>query len=150
MHTITDKSRALLPGDEGFERLPNLTGSAANGAQYIHVNPCTTIGADLDCMWFKHMVPEGPHTVRNIAAFCFPKSALERPDFDRLIQNYYRRFDLVIDEDNAVAEAQFEGINNPMVRVGRFSHWEENVHWFDNWVLDRVFGPESQRLSAVA
>jgi len=151
MHTITDKSRALLPGDEGFDRLPNLTGSAADGAQYIHVNPCTTIGADLDCMWFKHMVPEGPHMVRNIAAFCFPKSALERPDFDRLIQNYYKRFDLVIDEDNAVAEAQFEGINNPLTRVGRFSHWEENVHWFDNWVLDHVVGPaESKRLTAVA
>lgn len=150
MHTLTDKSRALLPGDEGFDRLPGLVGTAADGAQYIHVNPCTTIGADLDCMWFKHMVPEGPHQVRNIAAFCFPKSALARPDFDRLIQNYYKRFDLVIDEDNWVAEQQFEGIQNPMVPVGRFSHWEENVHWFDNWVIDRVLGVEAKRLQAVA
>jgi len=150
MHTLTDKSRAILPGDEGFERLPGLTGTAADGAQYIHVNPCTTIGADLDCMWFKHMVPEGPHQVRNIAAFCFPKSALARPDFDRIIQNYYRRFDLVIDEDNAIAEQQFDGINNPMVKVGRFSHFEENVHWFDNWVIDHVVGPEAKRLAAVA
>lgn len=142
MQTITDKSRAVLPGDEGFDRLPNLRGTAADGTQYIHVNPCTTIGADLDCMWFKNMVPEGPHMVRNIAAFCFPKSALERPDFDRILPNYMRRFYLVIDEDNSIAETQFAGINNPFTRKGRFSHYEENVHWFDNWVLDRVVGRE--------
>lgn len=150
MHTITDKSRAVLPGDEGFDRLPNLRGTAAEGTQYIHVNPCMTIGADLDCMWFKNMVPEGPHMVRNIAAFCFPKSALERPDFNRILPNYMKRFYLVIDEDNSIAETQFAGITNPLTRKGRFSHYEENVHWFQNWVLDRVVGPESQRLSAVA
>jgi phenylpropionate dioxygenase-like ring-hydroxylating dioxygenase large terminal subunit len=150
MHTLTDKSRAILPGDEGFDRLPNLVGTAADGAQYIHLNPCTTIGADLDCMWFKNMQPDGPHRVRNIAAFCFPKSALERPDFDRIIQNYYRRFDLVIDEDNAIAETQFHGLTNPLTRPGRYSHYEQNVHWFNNWVIDRVVGPGPKRLSAAA
>jgi choline monooxygenase len=149
MHTITDKSRAILPGDDGFERLPGLKGTAADGAQYIHFNPCTTIGGDLDCMWFKNMQPVGPHMVRNIAAFCFPKSALERPDFDRIIQNYYRRFDLVIDEDNWVAERQFEGLTNPLTPTGRFSHFEENVHWFNNWIIDQVVGPETRRLAAV-
>ena len=150
MHTITDKSRAVLPGDEGFDRLPDLSGTAADGAQYIHVNPCMTIGGDLDCMWFKTMVPEGPHMVRNIAAFCFPKSATERPDFNRILPNYMKRFYMVIDEDNSIAETQFIGLTNPLTRTGRFSHFEENVHWFQNWVLDRVFGPEAQRLAAVA
>ncbi len=149
MHTITDKSRAVLPGDEGFERLPNLSGTAADGAQYIHVNPCMTIGGDLDCMWFKNMVPEGPHSVRNIAAFCFPKSALERPDFKRLLPNYMKRFYMVIDEDNSIAETQFIGITNPLTRKGRFSHFEENVHWFQNRVLDLVIGPaEVEKRSA--
>lgn len=150
MHTITDKSRAVLPGDEGFDRLPNLRGTAAEGAQYIHVNPCMTIGGDLDCMWFKMMVPQGTDTVRNIAAFCFPKSAVERPDFNRILPNYMKRFYMVIDEDNSIAETQFIGLTNPLARKGRYSHFEENVHWFDNWVIDRVVGPESQRLSAVA
>jgi choline monooxygenase len=151
MNTITDKSRAVLPGDQGFDRIPGLTGTAARGAQYIHMNPCTTIGADLDCMWFKNMVPEGPHSVRNIAAFCFPKSALERPDYDRIIQNYMKRFYQVIDEDNDIAERQFIGITNPMTRTGRFSKYEQSVYWFDNWVVDSVVGPaEPKRLAAVA
>ena len=150
MNTITDRSRAVLRGDEGFDRLPNLSGTAALGAQYIHVNPCMTIGGDLDCMWFKNMVPEGPHSVRNIAAFCFPKSALERPDFDRILANYMKRFYMVIDEDNHVAEIQFDGLKNPFTQIGRFSHFEENVHWFDNWVIDRVIGPESVAQRAAA
>ena len=141
MNTITDRSRAVLRGDEGFDRLPNLSGTAALGAQYIHVNPCMTIGGDLDCMWFKNMVPEGPHKVRNIAAFCFPKSALERPDYDRILANYMKRFYMVIDEDNDIAEAQFSGLKNPFTKTGRFSHYEENVHQFDNWVIDCVIGP---------
>ena len=150
MHTITDKSRAVLPGDEGFERLPNLSGTAADGAQYMHVNPCMTIGGDLDCMWFKTMVPEGAHAVRNIAAFCFPKSAIERPDFNRILPNYMRRFYLVIDEDNSIAETQFSGILNPLARKGRFSHFEENVHCFQNWVLDQVVGPVALEKRAAA
>jgi choline monooxygenase len=152
MNTITDKSRAVLPGDEGFDRLPNLTGTAARGAQYIHVNPCTTIGADIDCMWFKNMVPEGHDTVRNIAAFCFPKSALERPDYDRIIKNYMKRFYQVIDEDNEIAERQYTGLTNPLTRTGRYSKYEQSVYWFNNWIVDRVVGPAEspQRVAAVA
>jgi hypothetical protein len=61
-----------------------------------------------------------------------------------------KRFYMVIDEDNSIAETQFIGLTNPLTRTGRFSHFEENVHWFQNWVLDRMFGPETQRLAAVA
>jgi phenylpropionate dioxygenase-like ring-hydroxylating dioxygenase large terminal subunit len=152
MNTLTDKSRAVLPGDEGFPRLPNLTGTAARGAQYIHVNPCTTIGGDLDCMWFKNMVPEGVSSVRNIAAFCFPKSALERPDYNRIIKNYMKRFYQVIDEDNDIAERQFVGLTNPLTQTGRFSKYEQSVHWFNNFVIDRVVGPAKTpaRLAALA
>ena len=92
-------------------------------------------------MWFKNMVPVGPHHVRNIAAFCFPKSALERPDYERILANYMKRFYMVIDEDNDIAEVQFFGLKNPLTPTGRYSHFEENVHWFDNWVIDRVIGP---------
>jgi hypothetical protein len=88
--------------------------------------------------------------VRNIAAFCFPKSAIERPDFNRILPNYMKRFYLVIDEDNSIAETQFSGILNPLTRKGRFSHYEENVHWFQNWVLDHVVDPVAVQKRAAA
>ncbi len=150
MQTLTDRSRAVLKGDKGFDKLPGLRGPAAGGAQYIHVNPCTVIGADLDCMWFKHMQPDGHDMVRNVAAFCFPKSALERPDYEEIIVNYHKRFDLVMDEDSAIAETQFLGMKNPLGVVGRFSPFEKGVHHFDNWVIDQVVGrePVEQQVAA--
>ena len=61
-----------------------------------------------------------------------------------------KRFYLVIDEDNVIAETQFTGLKNPFTKIGRFSHFEENVHCFDNWVIDRVIGPESVEQRAAA
>ena len=149
-HTITDRSRAVLHNDRGFANLPNLTGTAAEGAQYVLIHPCTVIGGDLDIMWFKQMQPDGPHMVRNIAALCVPKSALEHPDYEEIIPNYLKRMDMVVNEDSAIAERQFEGMKNPLTRPGRYSSYEKLVHLFDNWVLDQVFGPEAVAARAAA
>lgn len=140
LRSKTTTSRATLSGDAAFERIATLRGPAAEGAQYILVYPCTVIGADLDCMWFKQMLPEGPDVVRNVAAFCFTRASVERPDFEQVVQSYHKRFELVIGEDNAIAEKQFAGLTNPLWRPGRFSAVEPLVHTIDNWILDRVVG----------
>ena len=124
---------------------PTLRGPAAQGAQYILIYPCTVIGADLDCVWFKQMAPDGPGMVRYSAGFCFPKVTVERPDFEQIVPNYHKRFDLVISEDNGIAEMQLQGLSNPLSRSGRFSAMEPLVHTIDNWILDRVIGPLSDR-----
>lgn len=141
LQSKTEKSRATLDGDTAFDRIPNLSGAAAEGAQYILVYPCTVIGCDLDCMWFKQMVPEGPDQVRVIAAFCFTPDQVARPDFDKIVQSYHRRFETVIGEDNGIAERQYAGLNTPFSRAGRLSRFEPLVHVIDNWILDRVVGP---------
>jgi len=43
---------------------------------------------------FKQMVPDGPGRMRNIAAFCFPPAAVARPDFEQVVERYFKRFDL--------------------------------------------------------
>lgn len=145
LHSKAERSRATLSGDAGFERIPTLKGRAAEGAQYILIYPATVIGCDLDCMWFKQMIPDGPGMMRNIAAFCFPRSAVERPDFEAVASAYYRRYDMVIGEDNAISERQFAGLDQPFAKPGRLSTSEALVHAFDNWILDRVLdGPETR------
>ena len=141
LQSRTTASRATLGGDAAFDRIATLRGPAAEGAQYILIYPCTVIGADLDCMWFKQMAPDGPDLVRYSAGFCFPKASVERPDFETVVQSYHKRFDLVISEDNGIAERQFQGLSNPLSRAGRFSSMEPLVHTIDNWVVDRVVGP---------
>ena len=80
--------------------------------------------------------------MRNIAAFCFPQSALARPDFDEVVARYYKRYDLVIAEDNFISERQMAGLAHPLARPGRLTSREPLVHTIDNWVLDRVLGAE--------
>jgi phenylpropionate dioxygenase-like ring-hydroxylating dioxygenase large terminal subunit len=150
LQSRTTASRATLGGDAAFDRIATLRGPAAEGAQYILIYPCSVIGADLDCTWFKQMIPDGPDTVRYSAGFCFPRVSVERPDFDAVVQNYHKRFDLVISEDNGISEVQLQGLSNPFSRPGRFSSMEPLVHTIDNWILDRVVGqlPMRQRTAA--
>jgi phenylpropionate dioxygenase-like ring-hydroxylating dioxygenase large terminal subunit len=150
LQSRTTASRATLGGDAAFDRIATLRGPAAEGAQYILIYPCSVIGADLDCMWFKQMIPNGPDAVRYSAGFCFPRLSVERPDFDEVVQSYHKRFDLVISEDNGISELQLQGLSNPFSRAGRFSSMEPLVHTIDNWILDRVIGqlPMQQRTAA--
>src|SRR5713101_379343 len=141
LQSHTAASRATLGNDAAFDRISTLRGPAAHGAQYILIYPCTVIGADLDCMWFKQMAPDGPDVVRYSAGFCFPKATVERPDFEQVVPNYHKRFDLVISEDNGISEVQLQGLSNPFSRPGRFSSMEPLVHTIDNWILDRTVGP---------
>jgi len=150
LRTISDRSRAVLEGDKGFDKIPGLRGTAAEGAQYIFINPCTTLGADLDCMWYKTVVPEGINQVRHITGFCFPKFSLERPDAEEILKNYMKRFVMVIEEDADITEKQFHGLKNPLARPGRFAQGEHLVHSFDNWVLDQVVGREQVEHRAAA
>ena len=119
LQTLTAASRGTLGNDAAFSRIATLSGPATRGAQYILIYPCTVIGADLDCMWFKQMAPDGPGSVRYSAGFCFPKVTHERPDFEDIVPNYHKRFDLVISEDNAISERQFQGMSNPFAQAGR-------------------------------
>jgi hypothetical protein len=75
---------------------------------------------------------------------------VERADFEQIVPNYHKRFDLVISEDNGIAEVQLQGLSNPFSRPGRFSSLEPLVQTIDNWILDRVLGQQSiqQRTAA--
>ena len=141
LHSKAERSRATLSGEVGFDRIPTLEGQAAQGAQYILIYPATVLGCDLDCMWFKQLIPDGPNRMRNVAAFCYQRQSVDRPDFNDILPRYNRRFDLVIAEDNFISVRQMQGLNHPLARAGRLSKNEPLVHVIDNWILDRVLDP---------
>lgn len=136
--------RSVLAGQKGFDQIPTLRGPAAQGAQIILVYPCTIIACDLDCMWFRQMYPDGPDWVHFSYATCFPKRTVERPDFEEIVQNYYKRNDMSLAEDNSAMEMVLVGLSQPFGSAGRFSSREPLVHAIDNWILDRIFGAASQ------
>jgi choline monooxygenase len=141
---------ALLDGDAGFAPIESLEGETAEGSRFAIVYPNAMIAMTIDAMWSFECHPTGAETSRVVLTSCFPKSRFEQPDFDALARNYFKRQDIVVGEDNAIAEVQHAGLRSPLARPGRFSAKEPIVHALDNWVLDRVFGPRpSASLRAV-
>ncbi len=135
-------SRALLSGDTGFPYIASLEGKTVRGSWYPLIYPSTMFGCTYDCMWWLELHPLGPDRTRLIVGSSFPKVTAERPDFDEIVQRYYRRWDISVPEDNEVSALQQRGLASPFASAGRFSHAEPLVHALDNWVLDRVLGTD--------
>jgi phenylpropionate dioxygenase-like ring-hydroxylating dioxygenase large terminal subunit len=131
-------SMALLKGDAGFATIDTLTGRARKGTLSPFIFPSTYIAATIDTLWYLELHPHGPDRTTLIHGACFPRTVAERPDFEETAKNYYRRWDITIEEDNAICELQQRGLASPIGIRGRFCHRERVVHQIDNWVLDRV------------
>jgi hypothetical protein len=58
-----------------------------------------------------------------------------------VVENYFHRWDVTIDEDILASERQHKGLDSPYAPPGRFSHREPLVHQIDNWILDQVLAP---------
>ena len=132
-------SRATLDHEDGFPPVSTLRGAARDGSHYVLLYPFAMIGCDIDSIWYKQMIPEGPCRVRNIATYCFHKETIARPDYERIAPNYFRRFRRVVMEDNAAMERQLAGLVSPLARPGRYADPEILAHRIDNWVLDQIF-----------
>lgn len=133
-------SRALLAGETGFPEMNHLENMAAQGSWYPLLYPSTMFGCTYDCMWWLELHPMGPEKTKLIVGSSFPRSTVERPDFEEVVQRYYKRWDISIPEDNHISELQQRGLSSPFAKPGRLAKVEPLVHTFGNWVLDHVLG----------
>jgi len=131
-------SMALLKGDSGFPVMRTLEARARQGTLSPFIFPSTYVAATIDTLWYLELHPHGPDRTTLVHGACFPRATVERPDFPDLVENYYRRWDITIDEDNAICEKQQRGLSSRINGRGRFCYRERVVHQIDNWVLDRV------------
>jgi len=136
-------SMALLKGDQGFPAIPSRRGKAATGTYFVMLYPSTMLGVTSDCMWYLELRPLGPTRTRLIHGACFPRSSVARDDFDEVAARYFKRWDTTAQEDIDASERQQRGLRSPFSARGRFSHHEVLVHEIDNWVVDRVLGPQA-------
>jgi choline monooxygenase len=140
MHKEHEGSRAVLVGDQGFPKIEDLKGKAARGTFYPLIFPSTMLGCTIDCMWFLEIHPLGPTRMRLVVGSCFPRAYTERPDFEQIAANYYKRWDITTQEDIDISEIQQQGVSQPFSVPGRLSEHEPLIHAIDNWVLDHVLG----------
>ena len=69
---------------------------------------------------------------------CFPPSTADRKDFTDVVEAYYERFDVALEEDIPMLERQHGGMRSPFTRQGRFSYLEPNVAHFADWYAGRL------------
>jgi hypothetical protein len=87
--------------------------------------------------------PLAPTKSRLMISSLFPKSTVTRNDFEQIARNYYRRNDIVVGEDVAIALRQQAGIESPYARMARLCRSETSINQIANWILDRVIGPRA-------
>jgi phenylpropionate dioxygenase-like ring-hydroxylating dioxygenase large terminal subunit len=134
-----ENSMALLKGDSGFPLNESLEGRReAGGTTAPLIYPSTYLACTIDCAWYLELHPLGPSRTRLVHGALFPKDRLSRNDFADVAKNYYKRWDITIEEDIVASERQQRGLDSPFARPGRFSYREPLVHEIDNWILDRV------------
>ena len=129
---------ALLKDDPGFPPIESLKGRYRHGTYAPMIYPMTYMACTIDTAWFLQLFPMGPNKTKLLHGACFPRDRCDRPDFETLAANYYKRWDRTILEDIEAGDQQQVGIASPFARPGRFCFREPLVHQIDNWILDRV------------
>ena len=139
VHMESESTIAVLPEDDTtLPHIEGLEGRPASGTYFTVIYPQTFFGSTQDCMWWLQSLPHGPdHTTIEIGS-CFPRSTVERPDFEQQVVKYYTRWDKSLPEDNGICERQQAGFGSALSRPGPLCWREPLVHAIDNWMLDRV------------
>jgi choline monooxygenase len=140
----TPRTTALLDGDEGFIHRPQLSGRYAEGTHTAIIYPGLYVGCAVDCAYSLMITPIDVAHTRIEVSVIFPAENLKRPDFETVSQRYHRTFTSISDEDNAIVEAQFKGLNSPLAEPGPFSWREEGIHWICRWVTEQILKGQAQ------
>jgi phenylpropionate dioxygenase-like ring-hydroxylating dioxygenase large terminal subunit len=137
---MTPRSTALLEGEEGFPYRKGLTARYAEGTHTSIIYPGLYIGATLDCGYSLTITPVDVSHTRVEIAVMFEREITERDDFEEVSKRYQKTFIAISEEDNAINELQYAGLNSPLAQPGPFSWREEGVHWICRWVAGRIVG----------
>jgi phenylpropionate dioxygenase-like ring-hydroxylating dioxygenase large terminal subunit len=139
LHEEHEGTEAILPEDTSpFPFIQGLEGLADKGTYFALIYPSTMLGCTRDCAWWLELQPGGPAATKVVVGSMFPKATVARPDFEEVVQRYYKRWDKSLPEDNWISELQHLGLSPYFKTSARLSTYEPIVHTFAQWVLDRV------------
>jgi phenylpropionate dioxygenase-like ring-hydroxylating dioxygenase large terminal subunit len=139
-----DGSQLLLPFPDyvGFPAMPQIDEKWKKGTFFTTVRPGMMMTLGNDGALVFRCEPLSATKSRLTVSSLFPKATVARNDFQDIVQNYYRRNDIVVGEDVAIALRQQAGIESPYARMALLCRSERTLNQIANWILDRVIGPE--------
>ena len=138
-------SQLLLPFSDykGFPPMPRVDKDKVGGTFFTTLRPGVMMTLGNDGALVFQSEPISARKSRLTVSSLFPKSYFERSDFEELVQNYYRRNDIVVVEDKEIALRQYAGIQSPYARIARLCESETRLHVLANWIVDRVLASAS-------
>jgi phenylpropionate dioxygenase-like ring-hydroxylating dioxygenase large terminal subunit len=138
-------SQLLLPfpGYDGFPPMPQIDEDRREGTFFTAVHPAMMMTLGNDGALVFRSEPLSATKSRLTVSSLFPKSTVARNDFEEIAKNYYRRNEIVVGEDVAIALRQQAGIGSPYARMARLCRTETSLNEIANWILDRVIGPRA-------
>ena len=137
-----DGSQLLLPFDgyNGFPAMPQVDVDKKRGTYFTTLRPniMMTLGNDGALVFQSIPISAGKSSL--VVSSLFPKNYLERDDFEKISENYYRRNELVVGEDKEIANRQYAGLKSPYARIARLGDNELRIRGYSNWIINQVIG----------
>jgi phenylpropionate dioxygenase-like ring-hydroxylating dioxygenase large terminal subunit len=136
-------SQLLLPFPDyvGFPAMPQIDEAWRKGTYFTTIRPTMMMTLGNDGALVFRSEPLTATTSRLTVSSLFPKTTVARNDFEEIAKNYYRRNEIVVGEDVAIARRQFAGITSPYAAMAPLCKSETRLNAIANWILDRVIGP---------
>jgi hypothetical protein len=105
------------------------------------IHPTCQLAVAQDCLWWLNVLPVAhDKSVLEIGG-CFPRSALDDPEFEAKAAPYYRRWEAVGREDVGILEKQQKALASVLYRPGPLSWRDDQVQAIGKWVLRHLPEP---------
>jgi phenylpropionate dioxygenase-like ring-hydroxylating dioxygenase large terminal subunit len=139
IQVVSGRSIATLPGTAPpFPAIPGLDEDAQQGTYFTIVHPACQFAVAQDCLWWLNVLPLAhDRSILEIGG-CFPKAALDDPDFTAKAEPYYERWEAVGREDVGILEKQQKALASVLYRPGPLSWRDDQVQAIGRWVLDHL------------
>jgi len=129
---VTEKMKSGLPVFDGLDEE-----TIRNGGLYV-IYPNTLVTTNADRIHWTAILPLSAQQCLWIRLVLVRPEARDLPNFDEIVGNLRSRAQVIFDEDVAVNEMQQLGAASIFAETGRFSHLEQPVWQFADYVRKRL------------
>jgi hypothetical protein len=139
IQVISGRSIATLPGEAPpFAAIEGLDEDARKGTYFTVIFPTCQFVMAQDCLWWLNVTPVAHNRSILEIGGCFPKAALDDPDFRAKAAPYERRWEAVGKEDVGILEKQQVALGSALYRPGPLSWRDDMVQAMGVWVLKHL------------
>ena len=118
--------------------IQGLTYAEQRRGYFVTLYPNNLWALQPDSVVCLHMIPDGVGHTKWVIDYHFPKSTIERSDFENIAQAAYDGVEGFVVQDLDVCDKTYRGYQSQVFKPGRLSLHERNMHRFAQYILARV------------